>query len=123
MQQENLVAEQELKQICQALGLPYERQDWGIINADGQRLSEFMAYYESNPLSATQKVELGELILASANERLLSKEYLPEELLPFLTRHWPILETQLEYWQSLQDDVEFPVGNWLRTNFSELRRE
>jgi hypothetical protein len=97
--------------------LPYERQDWGIINADGQRLSEFMAYYESNPLSATQKVETGALILASANERLLSKESLPEALLPFLARHWRVLETQLEYWQRLQDDVDFPVGNWFRTNF------
>jgi hypothetical protein len=89
------------KQICQAFGLPYERQDWGSFNADGQRLSAFMAYYESNPLSETQKFELGELILASVNERLISKKSLPGALLPFLTRHWRVLETQLEYWQRL----------------------
>jgi hypothetical protein len=123
MQQENFAAERDLKQLCQSLGLPYERQDWGIINADGQRLSEFIAYYEAHPLSATQRFELGELILASTNERLLSKESLPEILLPFLVRNRHILETQLEYWQNLQGALEFPVGDWLRTNFSEPRHE
>jgi hypothetical protein len=123
MQQAKVAAEQELRQLCQSLGLLYEPQDWGIINADERRLSEFIAYYEANPLSVTQRFELGELILASANERLLRNESLPEALLAFLARHRSELSTQLEYWRNLWDDQEFPVGNWLRSNFSEPRRE
>lgn len=121
--EESLAAEQDLRQLCKSLGLSYERQDWGIINADGQRLSEFIAYYEANPLSATQRFELSELILASANERLLSDESLPEELLPFLIRNRRALETSLEYWQKLRGDSEFPVSKWLRTDFSEAGDE
>ena len=123
MQQDNFAAERDLKQLCQSLGLLYEPQDWGIINANGQRLSEFIAYYEANLLSATQRFELSELILASANERLLGGESLPEPLHAFLSRNRHLLETQLEYWQNLQDELEFPVANWLRTNFSEPRHE
>jgi hypothetical protein len=123
MQQAKAAAEQGLRQLCQSLGLLYEPQDWGIINADARRLSEFIAYYEANPLSETQRFELGELILASANESLLANGSLPEALLPFLARNRGDLATQLEYWRNLGDGQEFPVGNWLRSNFSEPRRE
>jgi len=123
MQQAKFTAEQELRHLCQALGLLYEPQDWGIINADERRVSEFIAFYEANPLSETQRFELGELILASANECLVGSESPPEALLPFLIRNRHALGTQLEYWLNLRDDLEFPVGNWLRRNFSEPRRE
>jgi hypothetical protein len=53
MDQANSVAERDLKQLCHALGLTYERQDWGIINANAERLPEFIAYYEATFLSAT----------------------------------------------------------------------
>lgn len=123
MQQADSAAERDLKQLCQSLGLSYEPQDWGIINADAQRLPEFIAYYEANPLSATQRFELGELILASANERLLSKACLPEALLPHLVRNKQAFETQLQYWENLADKVEFPLGNWLRFNLLVPRNE
>jgi hypothetical protein len=122
MEQANSAAERDLKQLSQSLGLTYERQDWGIINADARRLPEFVAYYEATSLSATQRFELGELILASANEQLLSKEPLPQALLPFLVRNRLEIETQLEYWRNLRDEVEFPLGKWLRSNL-ELHHE
>src|SRR4051812_25496382 len=113
-------AERELKELCESLGLQFERQDWGIINADGQRLSEFVRYYEANPgLSATQKFELGELILASANERLVSgKEPMPAERQIFLRRNRNKLESQLGYWLNLREAEEFPVADWLRRYLS-----
>jgi hypothetical protein len=116
MQHEISEAERELKQLCQALRLQYERQDWGIINADPDRLAEFMAYYEANPgLSATQKYELTELILASANAQLSSESgSLPGSLLAFLLRHKHAFETQMDYWRMLTDDAEFPLAKWLR---------
>jgi hypothetical protein len=115
MAQKTLQAERDLKQLSQSLGLEYEQQDWGILNADGRRLSEFIAYYQANPgLSATQKYELGGLILASANELLLrAGSSLPEEFGAFLTDNRPAFEASVEYWQSLQDPVEFPLGKWL----------
>jgi hypothetical protein len=123
MQQAKAPAEHGLRQLCQSLGLLYEPQDWGIINADARRLSEFIAYYEATPLSETQRFELGELILASANERLLANESLPEALRPFLARNLGDLATQLEYWRNLRDDQEFPVSDWIQSNFSELQHE
>lgn len=123
MQQKTLTPEQGLRQLCKSLGLSYEHQDWGIINANGSRLSEFMAYCEANPLSASQRFELSELILASANERLLSGKSLPEEFLPFLIRNRPAFEIRLGYWQNLRGESDFPIGSWLRTSFSEPGEE
>jgi hypothetical protein len=116
MEHDNLVVVRELKRLCESLGLQYEAQDWGIVNADGRRLSEFISYYEGNRgLSATQKFELGGLILASANEHLLNaRESMPEALHSFLVQNRTAFEPQVEYWQSLQDAKEFPLSDWLK---------
>lgn len=75
MDRARMEAEQGLKRLCESLHLQYEPQDWGIINADPQRLSEFIRYYEVTPsLATSQRFELAELILASANEYLLTEE-------------------------------------------------
>jgi hypothetical protein len=66
-----MIADELLRELSVRLGLGYESQDWGIVNADPYRLREFISFYESEPLVPSQRFELGELILASANERLL----------------------------------------------------
>lgn len=45
-------------------------QDWGIVNADGERLEQFAAFYASTPLSWVQGGAMVELLLASGDERL-----------------------------------------------------
>ena len=104
-----------LLQLCQELGLQYEPQDWGIINADSDRLSEFIEFYESHPnLIASQKFELGELILASANEALVSNCRLEQRLTSWITTNRSELEHHIQYWKSLTDVTEFPLAGWLR---------
>jgi len=125
MEHEIAKAERDLKALCESLGLQFERQDWGIVNADRKRVSEFIRYYEANPgLSATQKYELGELILASANEHFLNgEEPAPPELCLFLLRNRSVLESQLEYWMNLEETEEFPFADWLREHLANAARE
>ena len=118
-------AQRQLLELSEALGLEYEQQDWGIVNADAHRLVEFIAYYEENAeLSATQRFELGELILASANEHLASGSApMPSVVRPFLMRHRNEFEVHVEYWLSLRDAAEFPVANWLRLQLPDKQLE
>lgn len=104
-----------LVELAAALGLDYEAQDWGIVNADGNRLAEFIQFYEAHKeLSAAQKFELGELILASANDAIGRGEFaLPASLRPFLICHRGDFEPHIEYWHNLHDGEEFPFAEWL----------
>jgi hypothetical protein len=112
------VVSADLRRLCEALGLRYEPQDWGIVNADGNRLVEFVRFYESHPeLSAAQKFELGELILASANDVLCTKGTLDQRLLEFLATSRGSFEAHMEYWRGLEDVKEFPIAEWLRASF------
>jgi len=115
---DNAEAIRKLEGLCEALGLQHEPQDWGIVNADAGRLSEFMSYYEATEgLSATEKFELGGLILASANEYLLQgARDIPAAVSVFLVQNRTAFESQLEYWTNLQDTGEFPLAEWLRHN-------
>jgi hypothetical protein len=101
-----------------APGLDDESQYWGIVDADGERLAEFIQFYEAHTeLSAAQKDQLGELILASANDAVGRGEAaLPAALRPFLTRHRSDFEPHIEYWYTLHDGEKFPFAEWLRAH-------
>ncbi len=115
MKHDPTLAETGLRQLCDTLGLAYEAQDWGIVNADASRLEEFILYYERHPeLDSTQRFELAELILASANELLLEGQAsIPMKLRSFLAQHGRDFVPHLEYWRELDDQEEFPLTNWL----------
>lgn len=105
----------DLQTLCKDLGLRFEAQDWGIINADGKRTSEFILYYESHPkLSATQQFELGELIIASGNEFLCDGGVFDEQFGRFLFQNKRALKTHIEYWKNLNDSDQFPIGKWIQ---------
>lgn len=124
MHEPETAADRDLETLCRSLGLEYERQDWGIINGNGNRLGEFISYYNETPsLSPTQKFELGGLILASANERLRDTGAVGEELRPFVAVHGAEFRAQLDYWRSLEDPDEWPLGRWLRAQSSDLDGE
>lgn len=94
-------------------------QDWGIINADGQRLHEFIAIYDSLKLSKEMKYQMFELIIASANEALGDEQALDDEqtktgILDFVRRSGRDFPEQLSYWARLEDEEEFPVAAILR---------
>src|SRR5262245_6440692 len=111
MDHKYLKADRDLRALSQALGLEYEPQDWGIVNANGERLLEFMEHLETAELTSTQRFELAELILASANERLANpNESLTEELKRFIHRNMPLFQSHLEYWRNLQNEAEAPIA-------------
>lgn len=107
-----------LMELSQDLGLGYEPQDWGIVNADASRLEDFIAYYDEHPtLSSTQRFELGELVLASANEALLKTPNAAlDGLSAFLAQHAKDFVAEVEYWKTLGDTDEFPLSIWLQNN-------
>ena len=106
-----------LKELNLALGLQYEEQDWGIINADPGRYSEFLRYLmQHKELANTQRHELAELIVASFNEKLLENEVTDVEMARFkgfLSDHREFGDL-FRYWRSLEDSDEFPVAEMIR---------
>ena len=115
-----LDAERALRELSKELGLPYEPQDWGIVNTDACRLREFIDHYERGvELGITQRFELGGLILASANDALaLGKVEFPDDLALFLERNADEFASHLEYWRGLRDSEVFPLADWLREHLS-----
>jgi len=113
-----MIADELLRELSVRLGLGYESQDWGIVNADPYRLREFISFYESEPLVPSQRFELGELILASANERLLVGATDENEdmqmFVDFVRNHWQVQEAHIAYWLALQPDDEFPIAALLK---------
>ena len=108
-------ADDLLREMSNKLGLPYEPQDWGVSNADGNRLDEFVAFFQQGDLQPSQLFELADLILASANERLvrgLAVEVKPLEALA--RKYGQAFSLHLEYWSGLEDAEEFPLASLLR---------
>ncbi len=111
-----------LETLSRALGLEYEPQDWGIVNADADRLVEFLLHFEQQALEPTQAFEMAELVLASANEALLQgKDFPMPRLVALIQRHQTAFEHHVEYWAGLEDPDEFPLGRVLRETLH-LRR-
>ena len=106
-----------LQNLSKALGLAFEDQDWGIINADPDRIDEFIRYFK-HERGCTQRFELGGLILASANEALVNER--PgrlRDLMSFLADWHTEFQAHFDYWRGLDDQVEFPLSGWLRVRF------
>ena len=110
--------EEMLRDLSQRLGLRFESQDWGIVNADPKRLTEFISFHASQDLAPTQCFELGELILASANERRLDGSTTEDEaidmFIEFIQEYWTEQQTHIAYWSSLSSSDEFPVAEVLQ---------
>jgi hypothetical protein len=98
-----------------ALGVLDEPQDWGIVNADGERLDEFADYLETGDLAPTQVFDMVELLLASANERLIDDPSADLQVVRYALRGHPTAgAVHYDYWAALDDPKEFPLGAWLR---------
>jgi hypothetical protein len=107
----------QLRNLSNFLKLHYEEQDWGIINADGNRLEEFVAVYGSRPLSVEMRYQIFELILASANDALEKKQQdskAIEVFQDFLRSHGKDFPEQVSYWAGLKNSDQFPLGEVLR---------
>jgi len=103
--------------LSERLGLRFQTQDWGILNSDPDRLEEFVRFYETTDLAPTQRYELGDLVLASANDALVKQELDEnrlQELAAFIARNRASLQTRIDYWAGLAGDSEFPIAGALK---------
>jgi hypothetical protein len=110
-------AEQEIRQLSKRLNLVYERQDWGIINADPSRVGEFIQFYDQEPQTEVTRYALEELIIASMNEAIVegvADDCLRRLFNAFLSRDAKRAALHIRYWGGLQDSEEFPIAEPLR---------
>jgi hypothetical protein len=108
---------EKLQVLCKKLGLSYESQDWGIINATPSRLIEFIDYYKSENLTDTQKYNMIELIMASANEGLIESQFSGTDLKilkKFILEHGRDVLSQWDYWKGLPNSDEYPILKFLK---------
>ncbi len=111
-----------IKKMSLDLDLVFERQDWGIINANAARFNIFLDYYyEQIKPDDTKKYYLGELIIASFNEMLISVEYQVTDIefdkfKKFISKiNFPLLT---DYWKSLNHSDEFKVSKYINQALS-----
>lgn len=110
-------ADLEIKQLSDRLGLAYERQDWGIVNADAARVVEFIRFYDQEHHSEAQCYALEELIIASMNEAMVegvADESIHRLFNSFLLRNTKRAVPHIRYWGGLQESEEFPIAEVLR---------
>ena len=108
---------EQLRSLSELLRLDFEEQDWGIINANGMRLEEFVDFYDSFALSKEMRYQVFELILASANHALEEEMEDGRKKLviqDFIRRHGNDFPEQVSYWAGLGSSDEFPLAEVLR---------
>ncbi|ALR31265.1 hypothetical protein ATE47_12360 [Chryseobacterium sp. IHB B 17019] len=105
-----------IKKISSELNLQYETQDWGIINADPNRVREFISYYNKSDCPNIIKYELFELIIASFNELILegkNEKLINDFFTDFINNNLTLPFTDiLDYWNNIYNKEEFPVAKY-----------
>lgn len=99
------------------LKVSFETQDWGIINADKDRVVEFILYFENKVSSAeTIRFNLFELVIASFNEKILEENSIEPSIqqmfVTFINKYSHEFESITEYWKRIYDEEDFPVGKF-----------
>lgn len=114
MRNEELI-KNEFSRICKELNLE-NTMDFGIINAAGNRINEFLDYIERNQnLPKPVRYTFVELIMASMNDSILENrinEELIEKFKQYITpkignKEW---YPMVDYWIGIKSKDEFPVG-------------
>jgi hypothetical protein len=109
--------EKNREKISQDLGLKYESQDWGIINANYKRVKDFINYYQKFNHPIYLKYDLLELIIASFNDYELS-EFKDKKIEMIFCNFLKKVCTEInlntynpfQYWIDITNEREFPVG-------------
>ena len=107
------LADKDIQDLSDRLGLIYSPQDWGICNANADRTGEFIQVCHTDALTAPQQYVMGELVLASMNEALedgVADAELVNKFKTFLTFDLHGLAPQIRYWASLTNSEEFPIS-------------
>jgi hypothetical protein len=100
-----------LERLSTQLSLFPHSQDWGICNADANRLEEFLDFYGSHIPEDPYELELlAELILQSAEDAMVAGKIeipLRLRLIKFIADHGQDFPDTLEYWSELEEDDWF----------------
>lgn len=102
------------------LQLKNEEQDWGIVNANSDRIEEFISYFNEHKSSKNKsfKYYMVELIVASYNDAILENKITritKNEFRNFIIEnmHEEAYGSIFRYWIKIADNTEFPVGDYL----------
>jgi hypothetical protein len=114
--------EKNREKLSQDLGLKYESQDWGIINANHKRIREFIDYYQKSNHLIFLKYDLIELIIASFNDYEISDlkdNELEIKFSDFIKKACAEIDLNVynpfQYWIDIADEMEYPVGKKIST--------
>ena len=117
--------------VTQDLNLVDWEQDWGICNADGARLAEFVDYFHQLHGLGNLERDWADLLLESANDVLRQCGPTPEvwDALELVTS-WRATESgraAIEYWLGILDEEEsvdgaeaFPIAVLLQETMQKL---
>jgi hypothetical protein len=109
-------ADKDIQVLSDQLGLVNYPQDWGICNADANRIGEFIQVCRTGNLTPPQQYVMAELVLASMNESLVdgaANAELIGKFKTFLELGLHGLTPQIRYWASLTNREEFPLSGLL----------
>jgi hypothetical protein len=88
-----------MERLSARLGVMNEQQDWGIVNGSSERYDEFLRMYATADLNPIERSAVAELVLASANERLVQDRAAGlEGLAESLPRNAQHASWDLDYW-------------------------
>lgn len=97
-----LPANDQLRQLEAALGLFWDDQDWGIVNAEGARLHEFLDFFAQNYDEHWSVWTVGEyvdLVLESACDALRSdRQFDPSCVDDFVRKAANIAPDRVAHW-------------------------
>jgi hypothetical protein len=103
-----------MRRLSDRLGVINDSQDCGIINGSAERYEEFLRFYEFGELNTIERCAMAELVLASANERLVHDPTAPLDELPaLLDRVARDASWVLDYWVGVNPSSH-PLAGWLR---------
>jgi hypothetical protein len=109
----------KLNEISKELKLVYTSQDWGIVNSDSSRLSNFIEYFYENEnviiCNKEVKYSFFELIISSYNDYLIERDYninVDKIMSKFFKSYNEDSDFVLlrDYWRQIKSKLEFPVG-------------
>src|SRR4051812_13377767 len=103
-----------MERLSARLGVMNEQQDWGIVNGINDRYDEFLRMYATADRNPIERSAVAELVLASANERLVQDRAAGlEGLAELLPRIAQDANWELDSRRRL-DPTSFPLSRWLR---------
>ena len=109
-----LSVREQLAQLDDVLGLNGDVQDWGIENADSERVAEFVSFFEQHQDAQWSPHTVGEffdLVMESACDALSREPQFPVSVVdPFVARASLMVPERVTYWTA----HDWPIAPHLR---------